>query len=123
MNERFEVPARLRNTSLFLIAVGIITLIGGAVCLLMGHNDVERARFWAVLLHDSVFFTLITTVSIFIMAAASLAQGGWIVTYRRVTEAIGANVWIFASILALVMFLIVFTVRDAHGVNPIYKWV
>jgi len=123
MNDRFEIPARLRNTSLILIVVGIAALIGGVTCLLMSHDDVARARFWAVLLHDSVFFTLITTVSIFIMSAASLAHGAWIVTYRRVTEAIGANVWIFASILALVMFLIVFTFRDAHGINTIYEWV
>jgi hypothetical protein len=123
MNDRFEIPARLRNTSLILIAVGVIALIGGVVGLLMGHNDVERARFWLVLLHDSVFFTLITTVSIFIMAAASLAQGGWVIAYRRVTEAIGANVWIFATIAAVVMFLIIFTFRDAHGVNTVYKWV
>jgi len=119
MNDRFVIPGRLRNTSLFLIAVGVITLVGGIVSLLMGHNDVERARFWAVLLHDSVFFTLITTVSIFIMAAASLAQGGWIIAYRRVTEAIGANVWVFATIAAAVMFLIVFTFRDANGINTV----
>jgi len=123
MNDRFEIPGRLRNTSLALIAVGVLTLIGGIATLLLGHTDVEKARFWAVLLHDSVFFTLITTVSIFVQAAVSLAQGAWLVAYRRVPEAIGANVWVFGSILAVVLFLIVFTVRDAHGVNPIYKWV
>ena len=57
------------------------------------------------------------------MAATALAQGAWIVAYRRVTEAIGANVWVFATIAAVIMFLIVFTFRDAHGVNTIYKWV
>jgi hypothetical protein len=123
MNDRFEVPGRLRNTSFALIAIGIITLIVGAVCLLMGHNDVERARFWTVLLHDSVFFLLISTVSIFIMSAAQLAHGGWIVAYRRVPEAIGANVWLFAIIAGAVMFLIVFTFRDAHGINTVYPWV
>jgi len=123
MNDRFEIPARLRNTSLFLICIGVATLIGGIACLLMSHDDVARARFWVVLLHDSIFFTLITMVSIFIMAAASLAQGGWITAYRRVTEAIGSNVWVFATIAATVMFLIVFTFRDAHGINTIYQWV
>ncbi len=123
MNDRFEIPARLRNTSLFLIVVGIAALVGGIACLLMSHNDVDRARFWAVLLHDSVFFTLITTVSIFIQAAVNLAQGAWIVAYRRVPEAIGANVWVFGTIATVVMFLIVFTFKDAHGVNTIYQWV
>src|SRR5689334_11337074 len=123
MNDRFEIPARLRNTSLILIVVGIAALIGGITCLLMSHDDVARARFWAVLLHDSVFFTLITTVSIFIMAATSLAHGAWIVAYRRVTEAIGANVWLFGTIATVVMLLIVYTFRDAHGHNTIYEWV
>lgn len=123
MNDRFEVPARLRNTSLMLIAIGVIALIGGAASLLMSHDDVARARFWAVLLHDSVFFTLITTISVFIMSAAQLAQGGWIVAYRRVTEAIGANVWVFSLIAFVVMMLIIFTFRNSHGVNTIYGWV
>jgi hypothetical protein len=125
MNDRFEVPGRLRNTSLILIAVGILALIGGVVSLLMGQHstDVDKARFWAVLLHDSVFFLLITTVSIFIQAAVSLAQGAWLVAYRRVPEAIGANVWIFSIIAGVVMFLIVFTAKDAHGINLIYQWV
>jgi len=125
MNDRFEIPARLRNTSLAFIGVGILTLIGGIACLLMGQHttDVDRARFWAVLLHDSVFFTLITAVSVFVQAAVSLAQGSWIVAYRRVPEAIGANVWVFSVIAIVVMFLIVFTFRDAHGVNTIYQWV
>ncbi|MFI5196012.1 MAG: quinol:cytochrome C oxidoreductase [Chitinophagales bacterium] len=129
MNDRFEIPGRLRNTSLALMAVGVLTLVCGIAFLLMGQHStlVDKSRFWAVLLHDSVFFTLITTVSIFIQAAASLAHGGWIVAYRRVPEAIGANVWLFGAIAAVVMFLIVFTF-NVHGVdgkviNPIYQWV
>ncbi len=117
MNDRFEIPARLRNTSIALIGAGVLALIGGIVSLLMSHNDVDRARFWAVLLHDSVFFTLITAVSIFVQAAVSLAQGAWLTAYRRVPEAIGANVWLFGTITTIVTFLIVFTFRDAHGIN------
>ncbi len=125
MNDRFEIPARLRNTSMFLIAVGVLTLVGGIACLLMGHNstDVDKSRFWAVLLHDSVFFTLITTISVFVQAAVSLAQGAWLVAYRRVPEAIGANVWVFSAIAFVVMMFIVFGYKDSHGMNPIYPWV
>ncbi|MCW3120780.1 MAG: hypothetical protein JWQ38_272 [Flavipsychrobacter sp.] len=123
MNDRFEIPARLRNTSIALIAVGVLALIGGIACLLMSHNDLDRARFWTTLLHDSVFFTLITAVSIFVQAAVSLAQGAWLTAYKRVPEAIGANVWVFGTITAIVSFLIVFTFRDSHGINTIYEWV
>lgn len=93
-----------------LLGVGVLTLVLGIV-LLLGGNAMDKTRFWAVLLHDSVFFTMITTASVFIQAAASLAQGSWIVAYRRVPEAIGANVWLFGMIAAIVMFLIVFVFR------------
>lgn len=122
MTDRFEIPARLRNTSLFLLGVGILTVIVGAITLLGGSDIYEKTRFWAVLLHDSVFFTLIATVSVFIQAAASLAQGSWIVAYRRVPEAIGANVWVFGSVATVILLLIVFTF-NVHGVNPLYSWV
>ncbi len=121
MNDRFEIPARLRNTSLALIGVGVLTLIMGAVMLLSG-NDMDKTRFWAVLLHDSVFFTFITGVSIFVQAAVSLAQGAWLTAYRRVPEAIGANVWVFGLITLVVTLAIIFGFR-VHGVNTIYPWV
>ena len=124
MNERFEIPARLRTTSFVLIALGLLTLIIGGVVLLKG-TDVEQTRFWTVLLHNSIFFLLISVASIFIQAASSLAQGGWIVAYRRVPEAIGANVWLFGTIAAAVIFLSAFVFKThSHGFdwNPIYKW-
>ncbi len=125
MNERFEIPGQLKTISLACLGIGAVTLIAGIVSLLMGHStDLDRTRFWLTLLHDSVFFTLITTVSVFVQAASTLAHGGWIVAYRRVPEAIGANVWVFGTIAALVMFCIVFMYGvgpDHH--NPIYEWV
>lgn len=122
MNDRFVVPARLKTTSMLLIAIGILALVGGIASLLTSHVDTDRARFWSVLLHDSVFFLLITTVSIFIQAAVSLAQGAWIVAFRRVPEAIGANVWVFGVIALLVLFCIL-GYRDHTGHNTIFPWV
>lgn len=129
MNERFVIPARLRTTSIALILVGIITIIAGAIVLLGSKDpvtaDFDKIRFWDSLLHNSVFFLTICAASIFILAATSLAQGGWIVAYRRVPEAIGSNVWIFGIIALVVMFSIAFGFRlhGHHGeYNPIYKW-
>jgi len=62
-------------------------------------------------------------VSVFVQAAVNLAQGAWLVAYRRVAEAIGANVWVFGIITIIVLFAIVFGFRDAHGINTIYPWV
>src|SRR5690606_39729936 len=58
---------------------------------------------------------------IFIQAAASLAQGGWIVAYKRIPEAIGANVWIFGLIAGIILMCVAF-VFDIDGHNPIYHW-
>ncbi|MBA3828419.1 MAG: quinol:cytochrome C oxidoreductase [Taibaiella sp.] len=121
MNDRFEIPASLKRNSLALIAIGIITLLIGAFTML-GGDVYDKTRFWIVLLHNSVFFLLISVASIFIQAAVALAQGSWIVAYRRVPEAIGANVWLFGIIALVIMFCIVFGF-DVKGVNPIYEWV
>lgn len=125
MIDRFEIPARLRNTSLMLMGAGVVALLLGAAFLLMGAHstDVDKSRFWAVLLHNAVFFTFITGVSIFIQAVTTLAHGAWIVSFRRVPEAIGANVWIFGTIAFIVTCLIVFVYKDSTGHNPIYPWV
>jgi len=128
MNERFEIPARLKTTSLVLMLIGVVTLLLGAFTLLNSHAadhevmHTEKTRFWIVLLHNSVFFLLICVASIFIQAAASLAQGGWMVAYKRVPEAIGANVWVFGVITMIVLFLIAF-VFNIDGHNTIYHWV
>lgn len=120
MNDRFEMPARMRNTGFALILVGLLALIIGGIVLL-GGDHYAKTRFWIVLVQNSVFFLLMAVVSVFAQAAAALAQGGWIVAYKRVPEAIGANVWVFGLIAAVVLFLTAFTFNiDGH--NPIYHW-
>ncbi len=121
MNERFEIPARMRNTSIALMVIGILALVIGAITLL-GGDHIAKTRFWIVLVQNSVMFLLSTTACVFIQAAASLAQGGWLVAYKRVPEAIGANVWIFGLIAMVVLFCTAFAFKiDGH--NPIYHWV
>lgn len=121
MNERFEIPARLRNTSFALMAIGLLVLVIGGMTML-GGDHYDKTRFWLVLLQNSVFFVLISVASVFIQAAASLAQGGWIVAYKRVPEAIGANVWLFGTIAAIVLIYIA-TGFSVDGHNTIYHWV
>jgi hypothetical protein len=124
MNDRFEVPARIRNTSLALIGVGVLALIIAGMTMLGNHaTDADHTRFWAVLLHNSVYFALITLIAVFIQAVSSLAHGAWIVAYRRIPEAIGANVWLFGGIAALIVILTIVVFKDHHGHNPIFHWV
>lgn len=122
MTERFTVPAKLKTTGFALLIIGLLTLIAGGITLLGSANEIDHSRFWVSLLHNSVFFLFICVASIFIQAAASLAQGGWILAYKRIPEAIGANVWIFGIIALAVLFAIVFGAADHNGHNPIYHW-
>lgn len=121
MTDRFEVPSGLKKAGIVLSAIGVITVIIGAIALLMnGNGTTDVSRFWVGLMQTGIFFLIMTTVSIFIQAAASLAQGGWIVAYRRVPEAIGANVWIFGVIVLVILLCVVLGLGD-H--NPIYHWI
>ncbi|HAD34530.1 MAG TPA: quinol:cytochrome C oxidoreductase, partial [Chitinophagaceae bacterium] len=94
LNQEFKIPAKLKTTSLVLLVIGLITLGAGVATLLFSHEVVSQTRFWAVLLQNSIFFLLISLASVFILSATSLAQAGWIVSFRRIPEAIGSIVWV-----------------------------
>jgi hypothetical protein len=118
LNQEFQIPTKLKTTSLVLLLIGIITLILGAALLMPSHDQMTQNRFWAVLLQNSIFFLLICVASIFILSATSLAQAGWIVAFRRIPEAIASIVWVLAIIAGIVILTIVWTNND-----HIYKWV
>lgn len=117
ITERFKIPSRLKATGTILSLIGILTLIIGFIFLL-GGNTHDQSRFWIVLLLDSIYFLFLSIISVFILAAAGLAQGGWIAAYRRIPESIGANVWLFGLITLVVMFCCIFVAK-----TPIYDWV
>src|SRR5579872_596309 len=87
--EHFVIPARYKQWTMGLAGVGVLSLIVGFI--LYGTHD-QGTRFWATLLHNSVYFLLITNAAMFFFAATVLSMGGWVITFRRVTEAIAASV-------------------------------
>lgn len=115
LNQQFQVPAKLKTTSIILLAIGIIALIAGGV--MMASHKMDNARFWAVLMQNGIFFLLISLASVFILSATTLAQGAWIVAFRRIPESIGSIVWVFALIVGIILMTIVWT-DNTH----IYKW-
>lgn len=117
LNQEFKIPAKFKTTSMVLLAIGVITLLAGAFVLLMSKEQLSQNRFWAVLLQNSIFFLLISLASVFVLSATSLAQAGWIVSFRRVPEAIGSIVWIMAIIVGIILMTLVWT-DNTH----IYSW-
>ncbi len=117
VNERFEIPAKMRVWSLGLIIVGLIILILGFIMKGASDNEHDRAVFWGTLLYNSIFFLLICNASMFFICASTLAMGGWYTTFRRVPEAISSMVPIFGIIAGLLMIFFVLSGKDY-----IYPW-
>ncbi|HVU53993.1 MAG TPA: hypothetical protein VHD83_03020 [Puia sp.] len=114
IKEHFEIPARYKQWSLILMAVGIVSLIVGFIAY---GNDDHGTRFWATMLQNSVYFLLIVNASMFFFCATTLAWGGFQMTFRRVTEAISASVIPIGTITFIILMCIVF-----GGKDTIYEW-
>ena len=68
--------------------LGIMMLIGviSLVITYMG-DDQHHTRFWSNLLHNSVFFTGVALMGLFLIAAKITAWSGWHTIFKRVWEA------------------------------------
>jgi hypothetical protein len=64
-------------------------IILGLLCMLLTYlgDDQFHTRFWTNFLHNSVFFTGIAFISLFIIAAFTTAFAGWSTLVKRVWEA------------------------------------
>jgi len=112
--EHFEIPGRYKQWSLGLMGVGVLSLIVGFV--LYGTHD-HGTRFWAALLQNSVYFLLTVNAAMFFFCAVTLSMGGFILTFRRVTEAISASVIPIGIITFIILMCLVF-----GGHSTIYEW-
>ena len=117
IREKFIMPNRYRNISIALMAFGILSIIGLYITHGSKSDPTEQARFWAALLHNSVYFLLVANAAMFFMCATTLAWGGWQMSFRRVTEAISAAVPVLGVICGVILFAVVF--GDNH---QIYHW-
>ncbi|HXB95504.1 MAG TPA: hypothetical protein VNU70_10110 [Puia sp.] len=115
IKEHFVIPGRYKQWSLGLMGVGVLSLIIGYI--LYGTHD-QGTRFWATLLQNSVFFLLTVNAVMFFFAATTLALAGFQITFRRVTEAIGACVIPIGIITFIILMCLVF-----GGHTNIYEWI
>ncbi len=114
IKEFFDIPKRYKTWSIALMAVGVLSIVIGFV--MYGTDEHHKTRFWATMLHNSIFFLLISNASMFFICATTLAFGSWQLTFRRVAEAISIAV-IPLGIIALAI-MIYCVVADPH----IYHW-
>ena len=122
IKEKYIIPKRYNTLSLVLMAIGILSLIVLFIThgMASGHTEEavhERARFWASLLTNSVYFLLVVNAVMFFICATTLAWGGWQMSFRRVSEAISTCVPVIGIITFAVLMAIVF-----GGDHALYHW-
>jgi hypothetical protein len=122
IKEQYVIPKRYNTLSIVLMAIGILSVI----ILFITHGATsgnteeaihERARFWASLLQNSVYFLLVVNAVMFFMCATTLAWGGWQMSFRRVSEAISSCVPVIGVITFIVLMAIVF-----GGDHALFHW-
>jgi len=127
MNHQFELPGSYKKWTYGLIAAGILTLLLGIIFYHPfgavphhgegGHGAVNSTRFWASLLQNSVFFLLMVNAAMFFICVTTMAMAGWVIAFRRVSEAISSMVPILGILTFLILMAIVF-----GGRTDIYHW-
>jgi hypothetical protein len=128
MNHQFELPGSYKKWTYGLIGAGIIALLYGmiafhpfeAVSHAAGHDshaNTDSTRFWAVLLQNSVFFLLVVNAAMFFICVTTMAMAGFVVAFRRVTEAISSVVPILGILTFVILMAIIW-----GGRTDIYHW-
>lgn len=82
MNQ-FTLEARHKSVLMGAVILGVLCL--GLTFLFF--DDELHSRFWSNYLHNTVFFTGIAFVSLFVLAAFTTAYAGWHTVFKRVWEA------------------------------------
>jgi hypothetical protein len=116
IKEHFQTPTRYKQWSLGLMAVGVVSLIIGLV-VYHGGNDYNGSLFWGALLQNSVYFLLIVNAAMFFFTAHTLGMAGWVMGFRRLTEAISACVIPIGVICFVILMCLVF-----GGHTALYEW-
>ncbi len=117
IRERFIIPKRYNTIAVALMVVGLLAIIGLYVTHGSKADVHKQARFWAALLHNSVYFLLVVNAAMFFICATTLAWSGWQVAFSRVSEAISAVVPVIGIICGIILLLICFS--DNH---VLYHW-
>jgi Ni/Fe-hydrogenase subunit HybB-like protein len=117
IKEKFIVPKRYNSIAIALMVIGLLAIIGLYVTHGAKADEHKQARFWASMLHNSVYFLLVVNASMFFICATTLAWGGWQMAFRRVPEAISAVVPVIGVISLVILLAICFS--DNH---TIYHW-
>lgn len=110
MNQ-YTFSSNHRNWLLGAIGIGIISMI-----LTWLSDDAYHTRFWTNFLHNASYFTMISVMALFFLAACIIAYAGWHTTFKRIWEAYSMYL-----IVGMVLLLIVGLGNYLHW-HHLYHW-
>jgi hypothetical protein len=80
------------------MAIGVISLI-----LTFISDDQFHSRFWSNFLHNSVFFTGIAFLAVFVLSAKLLAYSGWHTVFKRIWESFSLFLFVGIVLMAVIV--------------------
>jgi len=115
MNNTFVFERGQKSLFLGMMALGL-------VCMLLTFfiDDVpHHARFWTNFLHNSVFFTGIALMTLFVMAASITAWAGWYTVFKRIWEAYSMFLVVGLVLMGILALGLVFNLHHLyHWADP-----
>lgn len=96
MNQYTIKPGH-RNILFSAMALGVVCMV-----LTWMGDDAHHTRFWTNFLHNSVFFTMVSAMALFFIAACVTAYAGWHTAFKRVWEAYSMFLFVGLGLLLVV---------------------
>lgn len=119
-NTNYTFTSKTKNILFGLMAVGLITIIGGFIADKapegVNAEEYHHTRVWANLLVNGYFFMGISLLATFFMALQYVAEVAWSVAVKRVYEAVSS----YLPVGATVMFLVL--LAGQLGAHHLYHW-
>lgn len=110
MNQ-FTFTNKEKRFSIALMIVGVFAILWG---LFTGEHS--EARTWTNILHNTVFFTGIAFMALFLFAAHTTAYAGWFTPFKRVWESM------YAFLIAGVVLITLIAVGLWADLHHLYHW-
>jgi hypothetical protein len=110
-NTQFEFASSTKRVLLGGMVLGLICLV-----LTFVGDDQFHTRFWTNYLHNSVYFTGISFMSLAFLCAIITAFGGWMTAFRRIWEAMAQFIWV-----GIVLFSVLVIGVWGH-LHHLYHW-
>lgn len=111
MGNQFVFEGKQKTLLMAFMGIGLLSL-----GITYFSDDELHTRFWSNILHNSVFFTGIAFMALFIMAAKFLAYSGWHTVFKRLWES-----YSLFLIVGLVLMAII-TLGVWGNLHHLYHW-